>query len=73
MQLPVRWWEADTVAKQLLPGGWEVESGGWWKPSCMMPGIQHDGAGTVMDICKADICVTIADTKMCKCDCHFDY
>lgn len=32
----------------------------------MLPEIQHAGAGTVMDICKADICVTIPDTKI-KC------
>lgn len=29
MQPPVHQWKADTVARQPLPGGWEVGSGGW--------------------------------------------
>lgn len=29
MQPPVHQWKADTVARQPLPGGWEVGGGGW--------------------------------------------
>lgn len=55
MQPPVHPWKADTVARQPLPGGWEVgsgEGGCFRKKGGMLPDIQQVMAGMVTDICK---------------------
>ena len=54
MQPLVHHWKADMVARQPLPGGWEVGSGGWCfkKEDGMLPEIQQVIAGTIKNICK---------------------
>lgn len=76
MQPLVHQWKADTVARQPLPGGCEVGSGGWCfrKGGEMLTEIQQVMAGMATDICKIYIYVLIPNTKIEKnCDCQFDY
>lgn len=76
MQPPVHQWKADTVARQPLPGGWEVGSGGWCfrKEGGKLPDIQQVMAGMATSICKIYIYVLIPNTKIEKhCGYQFDY
>ena len=75
MQPPVHQWKADTVARQPLPGGWEVGSGDWCckKEDGILPEIQQVTAGAIISICRIYIYVLIPNTKIENTsDCQFD-
>lgn len=55
MQPPVHQWKADMVARQPLPGGWEVGSGGrcFRKEGGTLPEIQQVMAGVAKTFAKS--------------------